>query len=175
MKRSAILTLGLLTTLVVGKTALADDPQKLPGWTPIPFSDFTLPGVCPFTIVVKILENDAIGATTKTFPDGSPQEQIFMGPQRLRLSNADTGKSVVTFLDGIEIFDYGSDGSLLLTDIGKNIVTFFPGDPFGAGFYFVDGYHQVYYAPNGAAREMRSAIGVEKNYCQILAGPKERD
>jgi len=174
MKRFAMSVIGLLTLLALTPALAADHPQVLPGWNPEPFSDFTLPAgtYCPFALKLDILRNDAIGAITKTYPDGSTQEKVLMGPQLIRVSNVETGKSTVTFLDGIQIIDYATDGSIELTNLGKNMVGFLAGDDFPAGFYFIDGYHLVDYAPGFASRHMASAIGVETNYCETLKGRK---
>lgn len=176
MKRSIALALGLLALLPVTSALAHDHPQELPGWEPAPFSSFTLAAgtFCPFTIQVDILRNDAIGAITKSFPDGTPEQQVLMGPQLIRLINVETGRSTETFLDGIQIFDYEGDGSFTLTNIGKNMVAFLDGDNFPAGFYFVDGYNVVQYTPTGTgySREMLSAIGVQTSYCQTLSGHK---
>jgi hypothetical protein len=174
MKRSTVLAIGLLAIVPFTPALAADHPQQLPGWQPAPFSDFTLPAgsYCPFALQINILENDAIVATTKSFPDGTAEQQVYMGPQLIRLSNAETGKSTVTYIDGILVYDYATDGSFKLTALGKNMAAFRIGvDGYAPGFYFIDGYHLIQYPANFAnARQMLSAIGVETNYCQTLSG-----
>jgi hypothetical protein len=171
MTRSIALTLALVALLPVTARA-ADHPQQLPGWAPAPFPDVTLPAgsYCSFALKIEYLQNDAIVATTKLFGDGTPEQQVYMGPQLIRFTNVDSGKSTLTYLDGILVYDYANDGSFTLTALGKNGAGFRPSDGYPAGLYFVDGYHVIQYPANGGARQMLSAIGVETNYCQKLSG-----
>jgi hypothetical protein len=170
MKSATVVVIGLLTTLRFTSARAGDHPPTLPGWQPAPFSGFTLPAgtFCPFALKAEVLRNDAIVATTKSFADGTPEQQVYMGPQLYRFSNIDTGASVLTLLDGILIYDFASDGSFTITAIGKNGLGFRPIDGFPAGLYLVDGYHVVRYGANGGPRQMLSAIGIETSYCQTL-------
>lgn len=107
-------------------------------------------------------------ATISTFDDGTPQRQIIMGDLRMRYTNLDTG-AVERDLNGIGFIEYGADGSYTFRLIGGAAVGFRPTDPYPAGMWVLDGYHEIYTAPQRAYRERTADHGSEYNICTDLA------
>lgn len=139
-------------------------------WTPFRTQPFTVPAglACPFELRGDVLRDEEQIATLDTFADGSPRVQVIVGDLTIRYSNTSTGASVDEDLDGVGVLDNGADGSQTFRLFGPAAVGFRPTDPYPAGFWVLDGYHEVYTAPQRAYREMRVDGGSEHNVCDDL-------
>jgi hypothetical protein len=142
------------------------------GWQRVVTQPFTSPAgdLCPFALHSEPLVDQVYVRTTATFPDGSPQRQQYAGPLIVRLTNADTGASIVRNLSGAAVVTYAADGSYDFRMIGPAAVGFraYQGDNLPTGFYVLRGIHVVHFAADGT-RTLTVDGGTEENVCVTLA------
>ncbi len=113
MKRLALLGIAL-GAMVVPAGAMADQPTR----EPLPVGPFTFPNVCGgFDVLLEPLQENE---TLMTFTDESGEvvKLIVTGALRLRLTNLDTGKSIVVNVPGPQQIRIGADGPLTNTAVG---------------------------------------------------------
>jgi hypothetical protein len=139
-------------------------------WEPYRTAPFTSPAgqTCSFTLRGEPVVDEEEIATLATFPDGTPRVQVIRGDLRARYTNVETGAAVERDLDGVGVIENGADGSVTYRFFGPAAVGFRPTDPYPAGFYALDGYHEIYTAPERAYREMRVDLGTEHDICTDL-------
>lgn len=139
-------------------------------WEPYETPSFTLPAgaVCTFELRADVLADEERIATLATFPDGSPRVQVIKGDLRMRFTNTSTKARTEEDLNGVGVIEYAADGGETFRAFGPGAVVFRPGDRYRAGFWILDGYHEVYTAPGFAYREMRVDGGGERNVCDAL-------
>jgi hypothetical protein len=155
--------------------AVASDDGTGPrggGWERLPAESFTSPAgdLCPFPLRSDPLFDQVHVRTTSTFPDGSPRRQEYAGPLVVRLTNLDSGESIVRDLGGRAVATYAEDGSYDFRITGPAAVGFraYQGDSEPTGFWVLRGLHTVRFA----ADTTRSVIvdrGPEENVCTTLA------
>jgi hypothetical protein len=141
-----------------------------PPWVPVDEEDFTVPTeVCGFEVRAHILNEDEFSKTVTTYPDGSPQTQLFKGPLVIRYTNVETGKSVDANASGNAFETFRPDGSLqnlTISDDGSHFVANLrPGAIPSNGIFLVsgewsslairdDGIRQLFLGPNGTAENL---------------------
>ena len=106
---------------------------KPPGGTRdfLPAGPFDVVGACPFVVHVDYLVNKEY-AITFTDANGNPTHAIVQGDLVARFTNVSNGHSVTINISGPGRYDFGSDGSLLVTAWGNWTFPFVPGQ-LGAG------------------------------------------
>lgn len=139
-------------------------------WKPYRTSGFTAPAgmLCAFPLASEPVLDEERVAVLDTFDDGSPRKEVYMGDLVVKYTNLDTGAAVEVDLSGTAFVEYGADGSYLMTTIGPVGFGFRPTDGYSAGMWVLDGYHEVYTAPQRAFREIRVDNGTEHNICTDL-------
>ena len=83
-------------------------------WQPYRTEEFTVTAdrsTCAFDVLVTPLVDEEEYRTTKTWPDGSPREQVFRGALIERYTNLSTGASVVRDLSATAVYAYNADGT----------------------------------------------------------------
>ena len=160
-------TAALLTATLSGTAAAATEG---PRWERSPAEDFTSPAgdLCPFTLHSEVLF-DRVYVRTTTYPDGSPRVQEFAGPLVVRLTDAETGRSVVRSLSGAARLTYDPDGAYDFALVGPAAVGFRTanGDSLPTGYYVLDGRHVVRFGADGT-RTLTADRGPEENICTTL-------
>jgi hypothetical protein len=98
--------------------AWADKPTK----QPLPSSEFTVTGIgCGFDVKVTPLENKEV---THTFSDGRVE---ITGTFKVRLTNVETGKSIVVNISGPAALTPNGDGTFTAVLKGRSLI--FPNAP----------------------------------------------
>ena len=166
MRRLAVLVSIASLVLLIPSSASAGKPVKEPLLLP---PVIELPGVCPdFGIVADILVNREY-AKTWFNASGDPVRTITNGTLKVRLTEPDSGTSIVRNISGPGTTIFHADGSSTLTARGT---WFFPGD-LGAGsepMSFVNtGTIVIHTAPNGI-QSIRSRTGRVEDVCATLGG-----
>jgi hypothetical protein len=160
---------GMASTAAPSSAASSAESAE-PPWVPEPEEDFTLPAeFCGFEVDAHILEVNEFAKTVTTYPDGSPQTQLFKGPLFIRFTNAETGKSIDRNASGNAFENLGPDGSLqtlTITDDGSHFVTRLPpGSQPSKGLFLVggewsslvvndDGTRSLFLGPDGSAENL---------------------
>lgn len=173
------LTAALLALGVAASSAAATAPSAASsmatggnagGWERFHAESFTAAAgtLCPFTLHSEVLFDREYFRTTRTYSNGDPRTQEYVGPLVVRVVNKDTGKSVVRDLSGRAVLEYAPDGSYDFRIQGPAAVGFHPGDSLPPGFYVLRGEHVVHFAADGT-RTMVLDRGSEENLCTTLA------
>jgi hypothetical protein len=141
------------------------------GWVRFPTPSFDqAAGVeCDFPIHAQPIIDQVYGKTTKTFPDGTPEQQIFVGPLVVRVTNTDNGHSYDADASGSAIVDYGTDGSQFWRVIGPVLL----GSKAGTGnlprgLWVVDGVYTIAFTADGH-KTVTLIHGTEDNVCDHIA------
>ena len=123
MKRlSFLFALAVATTLAVPTTGSADPPTI----EFLPLEDFSIVGQCPFDVDVHVL---AVNEYSKTFSNG---QVLITGKVLLRVSNAETGKSIKVNASGPGTITTDENGTVTYVIRGTSFIGFDPGT-FGPG------------------------------------------
>jgi hypothetical protein len=92
----------------------------------LPLEDYTIEGQCPFDVDVHVL---AVNEYSKTFSDG---RTLITGKILLRVSNAETGKSIKVNASGPGTITTDESGTVTYVIRGTSLIGFDPGT-FGPG------------------------------------------
>lgn len=142
------------------------------GWVRSVAEPFTSPAgdLCVFPLQSDPLVDRVYVRTVRTFPDGSPEIQEYVGPLVVRLTNTTTGASIVRNLSGRAVVTFAADGSSDFRIQGPAAVGFRSanGDSLPTGFYVLRGVHVVHFAVDGT-RTLTVDRGSEENTCATLA------
>lgn len=123
--------------------------------------------LCPFELHSQVLFDQEYVRTTRTYADGSPRTQQFVGPLVVRVTNTATRRSVRRDLSGRAIVQYARNGSFTYYLQGPVAVGFHPGDSLAPGYYVLRGEHTVHFAADGT-RTLTADRGSEENLCHTL-------
>jgi len=139
------------------------------GWERYPATDFTSAAgdLCRFTFTSTVLFDQVYVRTTKTFADGTPRRQEYVGPLVVKLTNTSNNASIVRDLSGRAVARYARDGSYTLAISGPVAVGFRQGDSLKRGYYVLRGQHVVRFAADGT-RTVLVDRGTEENLCRAL-------
>jgi hypothetical protein len=151
--------------------AATTDPATAPGgWQRYHAQSFTTAAgeLCRFRMHSEVLFDQEYVRTTETYADGKPKTQEFVGPLVVRVTNRDSGRSVVRDLSGRAIVEYGRDGSFDFRLQGPAAVGFHPGDSLRPGYYLLRGEHVVHFAASGK-RTVLVDRGTEESLCRTLS------
>jgi hypothetical protein len=147
-------------------TLSADGPQQ---WARYPAANFTSPAgdLCDFPLKSTVVFDKVYVRTTARFATGGPRRQEFSGPLTVRLTNQETGFSVIRDLSAYAIARYKLDKSYTFVFYGPVAVGFRSGDTLPRGYYFLQGHHQVRFEPSGT-RTLTADRGSKENICHTL-------
>lgn len=175
-----LLIIAVLVAVVPGGRAAADpvrSPAAAPpgtaaapgGWERYPAADFTSAAgdLCAFGFSSTVLFDQVYVRTTRTFADGTPRRQEYVGPLVVRLTNLTTGAAIVRDLSGRAVATYRKDGSYTFAISGPVAVGFRSGDSLPRGYYVLRGEHVVRFAASGT-RTILVDRGREENLCRAL-------
>jgi hypothetical protein len=169
MRRLAVLVSITSLVLLIPASASAGKPVKEP--LPLP-PVIELPGVCPdFGIVADILVNREYAKTWMN-ANGDPVRTITNGTLKVRLTEPDSGTSIVRNISGPGTTIFHADGSSTLTARGTWFFFFFPGDlgPGSEPMSIVNtGRIVIDTDPNGT-QSIRSRTGRQEDICATLGG-----
>jgi len=152
-----------IAVVAVGAFA-APGGTATPTREPLPAADFTLDGICAFSVDVAVLTNEQM---LISFSDG---RGLATGALEVELTNAsDPSKSVVLNVPGPGVTTTSDDGSLL-TGTGPWLL-FFPPGALGAGssgfLSYIVGRFTITSSPEGTAFEQQA--GVSRDLCAELS------
>lgn len=159
---------GLASVAGFAAPASASSPSP---WQRYHEQSFTEPAgdVCPFALHGDIVQDHELFRTLQTYPDGSPEEQEFVGPLVIRFTNLSTGASVERNLTGTGYFFYEPDGSIRghgLGHIAIGIHAVNTSPP--PGEYVLTGSFNFVLRPDGT-RDFTIQGGTMENLCDTLA------
>jgi hypothetical protein len=178
MRRILILIMAAVTVFAIGAapSSAAPSPRspRPSPWTLVPDSDFTYQAgqVCSFTVHATLVKDGDWVSTFERYGDGRPRRQIIVGPLVYRVTNAESGRSVVRNFGGTTEALYREDGAVVYKAIGAiGIGIHLDRDPHppAPGFYLASGYTEVEIAANGAHRILASTGPPWENLCATLA------
>jgi len=141
------------------------------GWVPAPSAPFDIAaGVrCDFPIHGQPIKDDVQKMTLATFPDGTPQREIFAGPLVTRVTNTTNGKFFDADASGTAVIDHGTDGSQTWSVLGPVLVGFGAGQGnLPRGLWLINGVFQLHFAANGT-RTLQLLVGTTDNVCDHIA------
>ena len=101
----------LVTTGAIATPASAASPAPWQPFRSEPFTD-AAGEVCPFAVRGDVVSDHELMRTLASYPDGSPQEQEFVGPLLIKYTNLTTGASVERNLTGTGYFFFDPDGTI---------------------------------------------------------------
>jgi hypothetical protein len=156
----------VVTGFAAPAAAATPDP-----WQPYFSGSFTEAAgdVCPFAVQADDIQDHEEFRTLATYPDGSPQEQEFVGLLVYRYTNLSTGASVVRNLTGTGYFFYQPDGSTTGHGDGHIGLSVHAGntDP-PPGEYVITGAYDFTLEADGTVHfDLRG--GTAENLCDTLA------
>lgn len=177
MRRLAATTAALLaaTPLIGLGTAPATAGEAASPWTPYRSSDVTVTAArstCAFDVRISVVADDEEYRTTATYPDGTPQEQLFRGTLIERYTNLSTGASAVRDLSATAVFAYDPDGSAAsLTSLkGPFGATMPAGSTPATGLFVLTGKGtKVTFNSDGTRSFTLGRHGSAENVCAALA------
>jgi hypothetical protein len=160
----AIASTATASAATAGTTsAAAWQPYRTAPWTDAPGA------VCSFGVAATPVDDQEQERILASYPDGSPQLQVFRGPLFVRYTNTSTGASVVRDLSGYGWFHYGPDGSIdahIASHIGLTVGVGNAGFP--AGEWVISGRSEVTLSSSGAIG-VRLINATAENLCQTLS------
>ena len=168
----AMLTLGVAAPPAAAAlpSASAASPAQAGGWQRYHAQSFTTAAgdLCPFKLHSEVLFDREYVRTTRTYADGSPRTQEFVGPLVVRIVNRESGRAVIRDLSGRAVVVYHRNGSFDFRIQGPAAVGFHPGDSLRPGYYVLRGEHVVHFAADGT-RTLTVDRGSEENLCTTLS------
>jgi hypothetical protein len=147
VRRRRVLT-GVTMLVAAGAIATPASAASPAPWQPFrsrPFAE-----VCPFALRGDIVSRHELLRMLARYPDGSPQEQEFVGPLVIKYTNLSTRTSVERNLTGTGYFFFDPDGTIRghgLGHIGIGIHTGNVAPP--AGEYVLTGSFDFLLNPDG--------------------------
>lgn len=126
---------------------------------------------CGFDVSETVVSQAERYRTTATFPDGTPQTQVFRGNLTMRFTNLSTGESVVRDLGGTGVFAYNPDGSpaSLTSQHGPFGATMPPGSTPTTGIFVLSGHGtSVTFHADGTRSFTLGPAGSAENLCLTL-------
>ncbi|MGV9806413.1 hypothetical protein [Micromonospora chersina] len=132
-------------------TASAASGDTAPGaWEPAPQAAFELPAGarCDFAVRVDPIVDEVRKLTLATYPDGSPERELFTGALTDRVTNLETGATSTADASGTALVVYGTDGSMTWYVTGPVLLGFREnGGSLPKGLWIVDGQFTVEFTP----------------------------
>jgi hypothetical protein len=160
---SFFFALAAVIALVLPMVGSADRPTR----EFLPLEDYTIEGQCPFDVDVDVL---AIKEYAMTFSDG---RTTITGKVFLRVTNADTGKSIEVNASGPGTITTGENGAVTFEIEGRALIGFDPGT-FGPGspglLEITTGLVVITFDENGNTTYTKTSAATE-DVCAILADP----
>jgi hypothetical protein len=135
MRRSAAVLAILATLLILAPPVAASPPTKEP--FPAATVDLATGEVCAFPVRLEF-PIDRVHSITFDRRDGRFVQHL-NGHLVARVTNLDTGLSVVRNVSGPAKFTFTEDGHLVLTASGPSLLWFFAGDVTGPGLVYAVG------------------------------------
>jgi hypothetical protein len=167
MKSRFVFLLAVVVTLLAAAPASAGAPTR----EFLPAGPFDITGACPFVVHVDYLANKEY-AITFTDADGNPTHAIVQGDLVAKFTNVSNEHSVTINISGPGRYDFGSDGSLLVTAWGNWTFPFVPGQlgPGAPGELILNqGTLVLFIAPNGFDETIVSHTGKQTDVCAMIA------
>ncbi|MFG3598557.1 hypothetical protein [Micromonospora chersina] len=132
-------------------TASAASGDIAPGaWEPAPQAAFELPAGarCDFAVRVEPIVDEVRKLTLATYPDGSPERELFTGALIDRVTNLETGATSTADASGTALVVYGTDGSMTWYVTGPVLLGFRENaGSLPRGLWIVDGQFRVEFSP----------------------------
>lgn len=116
------------------------------GWRPVTYPPVDYPAGerCDFAFRTEPLLDEVMVKTVATYPDGSPETELYKGALIVRITNLDTGATYDADAGGRSIVRYGPDGGHVYYATGPFLLGFEEGQGnLPRGEYVVDGVYTV--------------------------------
>ena len=167
VKRLSVLLAFLLLLVWALPVTAAGKPERSP--FQLPAEGITLPEgtVCDFEVLLTPLVNKEY---QKVFPpDASGRVRTLINGRLVtRVTNVETGESLVTNASGPGTLWTSPDGSIDFVTRGRAVTWFFAGEPFGPGLYLTRGRLAMHFTPEGSIASA-VASGPMTNLCVRLS------
>jgi hypothetical protein len=159
----------LLAAAPAGAASAEAVPDADSGWTPFRTPSFTVPAgeACSFELHGEVVYDHEFTRVRRTFPDGSPQVQDWVGPLGVVFSNVESGESARRDASGTLRATHDAAGGTTFVFYGNGIAPIFAGSP-SPGIYLVSGHHVLVANPDGT-REFTRNRGTVENMCETLS------
>ncbi len=172
MRRIAATTTTILLGLLL--TAPAASAGGSP-WTPYRTADVTVTAArstCAFDVRISVVRDEEEYRTSRTYPDGSPREQVYRGTLVESYTNLSSGESVVRDLSATAVFRFDPDGApaSLTSTKGPFGATMPAGSTPATGLFVLSGKGtQVTFNADGTRTFTLGRHGQAENVCSTLS------
>jgi hypothetical protein len=171
MRRRIMLVVAVLVAAV--GFAVPANAAASPGndWFRVPNPPFDVAaGVeCAFGVHAVSIVDQVYGKTLQSYPDGTPEQQIFVGPLVVRVTNTDNGRFYDANVSGSAIVHYGSDGSQTWDVVGPVLLNVRAGrSNLAQGIWVVNGVYQLVFPASGQ-NAVHLVRGTELNVCDKIS------
>jgi hypothetical protein len=168
----ALAALGTAVVLAAAPAAAASASPALSGdsgWKPFQTPPFTVPAgeACSFELHGEIMYDHEFTRVLKTFPDGTPKVQDWVGPLGVVFSNVETGKTARRDASGTLRATHDGAGNTTFVFYGNGIAPIFAGSR-SPGIYLVSGHHVMIANPDGT-RAFTKNQGPVEDMCKTLS------
>lgn len=149
-------------------SASAASGDIAPGaWEPAPQAAFEQPAGarCDFAVRVEPIVDEVRKLTLATYPDGSPQRELYRGTLIDRVTNLETGATSTADASGTALIEYGTDGSMTWYVTGPVLMGFRAnGGSLPKGLWLIDGQFVVEFSPT-FEKTLTMLHGTTHNLC----------
>jgi hypothetical protein len=156
--------------LVPASAASGGSGDGLGGWLRVPQAAFDLPAGsrCDFAIHSKPVLDEVRKLVLATYPDGSPERELYMGDLVLEVTNTETGAVTYADASGTTMIEYGTDRSMTWYVTGPVLLGFAANaGTLPRGLWIVDGQFVVEFSPT-FYKTITMVHGTTHNVCTDL-------
>jgi hypothetical protein len=168
--KSLVKALGAVgTALVLATVPAGAASANSAGWEPYQTPAFTVPAgeACSFELHGEIAYDHEFTRVLKTFPDGTPKVQDWVGPLGVVFSNVATGETARRDASGTLRATHDGAGNTTFVFYGNGIAPIFAGSR-SPGIYLVTGHHEMIANPDGT-RAFTKNQGPVEDMCKTLS------
>jgi hypothetical protein len=174
VRRKITAGLGLVMAMLVASAsapaAAAGGSGTRGGWIPAPQGSFDLPAgaVCDFPIHDEPVVDEVRKLVLATYPDGSPQRELYAGDLIDNVSNTATGSVTQVDASGTAMVAYGTDGSMTWYVTGPILAGFRENSgTLPRGLWVIDGVYVIEFSPT-FYKTVTMIHGTTHNVCSDL-------
>ncbi|MGW5670452.1 hypothetical protein [Micromonospora sp. NPDC003776] len=168
---AAVAVAAALLAAVPAPASAASDDIAPGAWEPAPQAPFELPAGarCEFPVRMELIRDEVRKLSLSTYPDGSPERELYDGDLIGRFTNLATGTSIITDASGRSLIEYGTDGSMTWNVTGPVLVGFRENaGSLPKGLYIIDGEYTLTFSSTGV-KTLTMRHGTVQDLCAAVS------